>query len=143
MLFLKSLPILVVLNLFSFLIVGVYRGIWRYTSVGFGHFRKRRRTRLDSEHPGDFAFVPVSRFFAGGFHVVNTVLLFLALAGSRMAFRLFRQLLPVKRQSEGYRKVLIYGAGDGGELVLRELYNNPEWNYAPVGFCGRRSDENG
>jgi UDP-GlcNAc:undecaprenyl-phosphate GlcNAc-1-phosphate transferase len=29
---------------------------------------------------------------------------------------------------------LIYGAGDGGELVLRELYNNPEWNYAPIGF---------
>ena len=32
-LFVKSLPILIVLNLFSFLVVGVYRGIWRYTGV--------------------------------------------------------------------------------------------------------------
>ena len=30
--------------------------------------------------------------------------------------------------------MLIYGAGDGGEMVLRELNNNPEWNYQPVGF---------
>jgi UDP-GlcNAc:undecaprenyl-phosphate GlcNAc-1-phosphate transferase len=29
---------------------------------------------------------------------------------------------------------LIYGAGDGGELLLRELLNNRNWKYLPVGF---------
>ena len=30
----KPLPLLVVIKLFAFLAVGVYRGIWRYTSIG-------------------------------------------------------------------------------------------------------------
>ncbi len=50
-----------------------------------------------------------------------------------MAFRLFRQMLPHPMSDEG-RNVLIYGAGDGGELVLRELRNNPDWQYKPLGF---------
>ena len=29
---------------------------------------------------------------------------------------------------------MIYGAGDGGEMVLRELKNNPDWDYTPIGF---------
>src|SRR2546430_1542017 len=55
------------------------------------------------------------------------------LAGSRVAFRFFRQVLPSGSAGNG-RRVLIYGAGDAGELLLRELMNNRELSYAPVGF---------
>jgi len=65
--------------------------------------------------------------------VLDGMFLLLMLAGSRMAFRLFRQMLPAPRTREGCR-VLIYGAGDAGELLLRELLNNRELQYAPVGF---------
>ncbi len=132
-LFVKSLPILIVLKLFAFLVGGVYRGIWRYTSVrDFVTFVKA--VALGSVL-SVLALLLLYRFtfFSRAVFVVDALLLLFALAGSRMAFRFFRQLLPSAALGEG-RKVLIYGAGDGGEMILRELKNNPEWNYAPVGF---------
>jgi UDP-GlcNAc:undecaprenyl-phosphate GlcNAc-1-phosphate transferase len=133
MLFVKSLPILIVLNLFSFLVVGVYRGIWRYTSIqDFVTFLKG--VVLGSVL-SILALLLLYRFqyFSRTVFIVNGTLLFMALAGSRLTFRLFRQLLPMPLSKEG-RKVLIYGAGDGGEMILRELRNNPDLNYNPVGF---------
>jgi UDP-GlcNAc:undecaprenyl-phosphate/decaprenyl-phosphate GlcNAc-1-phosphate transferase len=59
-----------------------------------------------------------------------------------MAFRLFRQVLPVSK-SDGGRRVLIYGAGDGGELLLRELLNNRGLKYSPVGFLDDDPAKNG
>ncbi len=46
--------------------------------------------------------------------------MFMFLAGSRLAFRLFRQLLPAPNARDGTRD-LIYGARDAGELLLREI----------------------
>jgi len=65
--------------------------------------------------------------------VIDGVLMFFFLAGSRMAFRLFRQVLPAGGNPNG-RRVLIYGAGDGGELLLRELMNNRDLALSPIGF---------
>ena len=132
-LFTKSLPILIVLKLFAFLAVGVYRGIWRYTGV------RDLVTFLKGVILGSvlsvLALLVLYRFqsFSRAVFVVDALLLLVALGGSRMAFRVFRQMLPSGTVGDG-RKVLIYGAGDGGEMVLRELKNNPEWNYAPIGF---------
>ena len=36
--------------------------------------------------------------------------------------------------ASGSKRVLIYGAGDGGELLLRELMNNRDLGLHPVGF---------
>jgi UDP-GlcNAc:undecaprenyl-phosphate GlcNAc-1-phosphate transferase len=68
--------------------------------------------------------------------------MFMFLAGSRMAFRLFRQVLPGAKDVDG-RRVLIYGAGDGGELLLRELLNNRSLKYSPVGFIDDDPAKNG
>ena len=134
--FVKSLPILIAAYLFAFLAVGVYRGIWRYTSIRdlVTFFKGVALGTILSV----LAILLLYRFqgFSRAVFFVTTILLFLAISGSRMAFRFLRQMMPAPVQAGGEerRRVLIYGAGDGGELVLRELYNNPEWNYVPVGF---------
>jgi len=72
--------------------------------------------------------------FSRAVFIVDGLLLLLALAGSRTAFRLFRKILPAGRAARDGRRVLIYGAGDAGDLLLREILNNHDLRYAPIGF---------
>lgn len=132
-LFIKSLPILIVLKLFAFLSVGVYRGLWRYT--GLQDFFTFLKGVVLGSVLSVLALLLLYRFneFSRTVFALDAIFLLLALTGSRVAFRLFRQILPTPMNTAG-RKVLIYGAGDGGELILRELNNNLEWNYNPIGF---------
>jgi UDP-GlcNAc:undecaprenyl-phosphate GlcNAc-1-phosphate transferase len=116
----------------SFLAVGVYRGLWRYTSVD-DLIVFAKAVVLGSI--GSVLVILFAFRFAGfsrTIFVLDAVLMFLFLAGSRMAFRLFRQLLPAGANPNG-RRILIYGAGDGGELLLRELLNNRALELSPVG----------
>lgn len=132
-LFMKSLPMLVILKLFAFLTAGVYRGIWRYTSIA--DFITFSKAVLFGTILSVMAILAVYRFqnFSRSVFVLDGIILLFALVGSRMAFRLFAELLP-KNDANGGRRVLIYGAGDGGEMVLREFRRNSEWNYHPVAF---------
>ena len=132
-LFLRTLPVLVVVRLAAFLFFGVYRGIWRYTSIDdLMAFAK-------AVAAGSIVSMVIVLFkfrfqgFSRAIFVIDALAMMMLLAGSRVAFRFFRQVLPAANTDTG-RRVLIYGAGDAGELLLRELLNNRELSYAPVGF---------
>jgi UDP-GlcNAc:undecaprenyl-phosphate/decaprenyl-phosphate GlcNAc-1-phosphate transferase len=80
--------------------------------------------------------------FSRAIFLIDALVMLLLLAGSRVAFRFFRQVLPAGSAADG-RRVLIYGAGDAGELLLRELLNNRELSYAPVGFMDDDASKHG
>ena len=132
-LFITTAPLLVILKLGSFLFVGVYRGLWRYTSID----------DLITFVKGVILGSVVSvlsilllfrfQFFSRSVFILDAVILLFGLVASRMAFRLIRQVLP-NQPAIDTRRVLIYGAGDGGEMILRELKNNSHWHYTAVGF---------
>ena len=132
-LFIRTLPVLVFIRMSVFLVVGVHRGLWRYTSMSdlivFG------KGVVLSSVASVLVLLFAFRFegYSRKVFVIDAVLMFLFLAGSRLAFRLFRQILPAVTKQNG-RRVLIYGAGDAGELLLRELRNNSELQLSPVGF---------
>ena len=132
-LFLRTLPIVVVVRLAALLFFGVYRGIWRYTGIDdLVVFAK-------AVAAGSLISMIIILFkfrfqgFSRAVFVVDAMMMLMLLAGSRMAFRLFRQILPAGAATQG-RRALIYGAGDAGELLLRELLNNRELQCKPVGF---------
>lgn len=132
-LFLQCLPIVVIIKLGAFLAVGVYRGLWRYTSLrDFVTFAKG--VALGSIL-SVLAILLIYRFqsYSRTVFVVDAILLLVALIGSRMTFRLIRNAIP-HSINDDQRQALIYGAGDGGEMVLRELRNNPAWNLSAIGF---------
>ena len=132
-LFLRTLPVLVFVKMAAFLVTGVYRGLWRYTSLD--DLIVFAKAVVLSSVLSVMAVLFAFRFegFSRTVFIIDGILMFMFLAGSRLAFRLFRQLIPVTKSTEG-RRVLIYGAGDGGELLLRELLNNRGLKYSPVGF---------
>jgi UDP-GlcNAc:undecaprenyl-phosphate GlcNAc-1-phosphate transferase len=131
--FFRTLPVIVFVKMATFLIMGVYRGIWRYTSIDdLVVFAKAIALSSIASLLAilfAFRFEGISRTV----FILDAMLLLMVVAGSRMAFRLFRQILPASNSRDGHR-ILIYGAGDAGELLLRELLNNRELQYAPVGF---------
>jgi UDP-GlcNAc:undecaprenyl-phosphate GlcNAc-1-phosphate transferase len=93
-LFLRTLPVLVVVRLAAFLVFGVYRGIWRYTSMDdLLAFAK-------AVAAGSILSMLVILFkfrfqgFSRAVFLVDALVMLLLLAGSRVAFRFFRQVLP-------------------------------------------------
>jgi UDP-GlcNAc:undecaprenyl-phosphate GlcNAc-1-phosphate transferase len=131
-LFLSTVPVLIFVKMTALLVAGVYRGLWRYISLD------NLIVYAKAVAAGSVASVLVLLFafrfegFSRAVFVLDAMIFFMMLAGSRVAFRLFRQLLP--SPSTGGRRVLIYGAGDAGELLLREMRNNLRLQYTPVGF---------
>ena len=114
-------------------VFGVYRGVWRY--VGIDDFVRFLKAAL-----GSAALVLLATALLYGSQAYPTlvpilfgVFLFLGLAATRSSFRLLDQY--TLRHSDGNEaRVLIYGAGDGGEVALRWILMNPQLGYRVIGF---------
>lgn len=132
-LFLKTLPAIVAVKLATFLAIGIYRGLWRY--VGVGDVVLYAKAVGISSMVSMLLIVFAFRFdgFSRTVFVLDAMLLFAFLTGSRFAFRFLRKLLPAPHAKTA-KRALIYGAGDAGEILWRELTNNALHGYVPVGF---------
>jgi UDP-GlcNAc:undecaprenyl-phosphate GlcNAc-1-phosphate transferase len=128
----RSLPIVIACHLISFFVVGVYRGLWRYVSAS------DLSVYLKGIAMGSIAtvltLVYLYRFegYSRSVFIINAMALGLLVIGSRVSFRLVAD--AAERRLKGRASVIIYGAGDAGVVVVRELRNNPRYEFKPVGF---------
>jgi UDP-GlcNAc:undecaprenyl-phosphate GlcNAc-1-phosphate transferase len=131
-LFLNSLPIVLAATYAAFFTFGAYRGLWRYT--GLEDLMRIAQTVVCATLLSIAGLIFVYRFvgYSRMVFIVYGLLLFLGVTGSRLSFRLFGLYLGKRRREK--IPVLVYGAGDGGEIVVRECRNNSTVAYRPIGF---------
>jgi len=117
-------------QLVAFFAVGVYRGIWRYFSVSDALVMARGV--VVGAVSSQLIILYLYRFFSysRAVFVIDSVLLLGSMTLSRSSFRLVGEFL--NRQREAGSRAVIYGAGDGGALAVRELQKRPK----PVRIIG-------
>jgi len=130
--FLQSLPIVLGVQMVAFFVAGVYRGVWRHFGLMDGV------VMVKGVLAGTVAIVLtllyLFRFdnYSRGVFVIYAALLMLTHMASRASFRLIGEF--VRRRRKGAHQLVIYGAGDGGSMAVRELLGNPENDYCMRGF---------
>jgi len=128
---LGSGAIVSVVSVGAFLLAGLYRG--SYMRAGVPELLRIARAVVIGVIISGFVWTVV---FSGGWPVTAWLLHFyLVLTAIVSARLLFRVLDHVHQRAQRIaRRVLIVGAGRGGELAVREMLSNTGLGLVPVGF---------
>ncbi len=128
----RSLPLIVIIKLISFFVFGLYTRVWSYISIHdvISVFKAVSLSSLLSIVSVTFLFrfVDYSRAI---FILDWLILLFLAI-GIRVIIPILSEYFFASRGKE--KKLLILGAGNTGEMILREIKRSSSLNYNPIGF---------
>jgi FlaA1/EpsC-like NDP-sugar epimerase len=126
----RALPWLIAVRLFTFVPFRLFEGHWRYTSlwdlrnivigVAVSTGVLYAMTSIIFKHPG----------YPRSVYIIDAILLVCLMTAVRLTRRIHLGL--AKRA--GGRRVLIYGAGDAGELIVRDMRQNTRFQAIPLGF---------
>jgi FlaA1/EpsC-like NDP-sugar epimerase len=137
-LFWTTTPTLLLFRAVAFLPFHLYDGLWRYFSI----WDLRNIVLGVSLSSAAFAALMLSPLGPAGYprsiFIVDALLLVILLTGLRLGARMFRELT----HKAGDKRVLVYGAGEAGEMIVRDMKrNSPE--YEPVGFVDDNPEKKG
>jgi FlaA1/EpsC-like NDP-sugar epimerase len=124
------LPSLILLRAAGFMAFGQFRGLWRYASL---YDLRVIVLAVLSSSIGFYISVRwifAQPFYPRSIYLIDSLVL-VALLGT---FRLGRRAYHESRSSSRGKKVLIIGAGDAGEMIVRDMLHNPDNDYQPIGF---------
>jgi FlaA1/EpsC-like NDP-sugar epimerase len=130
-LWLQMLPWLVLIRGLTFVPFRLYEGLWRYTGIW------DLRNIITGVITSTLLFFLVvywgfgSNTYPRSVFIVDTLLLIVFMGGIRLVRRLYPGMITISPQ----KRLLIYGAGDTGEIIVRDIRNNrDEYDYDPIGF---------
>ena len=127
--------VVVGVKILTFIVFGLYDHWWRYVSI-----RDVWRSLLAVGVASILAVTalyfwnPAPLRLPRGVIVIDWLILIGLVAGTRLAARtIFERPGRTRLVSRG-RDVLVVGAGDAGQLILREMLKNPNLGYSPIGL---------
>ncbi len=129
--FLITLPIIVIMRLAAFRYFGLYNGIWRYASMAdlTAIFKAMFASQL-------FVMVAVLFLKHGAFPrsvlLISPFIAVIFVGGIRFVIRATRHVRH-KDFNGQFSRMLVFGAGDLGEAVLRDIQRSPSGRHV-VGF---------
>ncbi|MBF0119165.1 MAG: polysaccharide biosynthesis protein [Desulfobacterales bacterium] len=145
-LFLKVLPVVFIIKISFFAFYQIYQGMWRYTSL-VDLISVGKAVSVSSLVIILVIFL-LHRFegYPRSIFIIDWAITLIFIAGIRTGIRLyftrdighsiFSKRLPNK-------KLMIIGAGNFGEKVLREINDNPHLNYNVFGFVDDNAAKHG
>ena len=128
----QSLAWIILIKLSVFFIFGLYRGVWRYISITDLLTILKVVSLATIASIMFVTFVFRFHLYSRAVFFIDWLLLFLLVCASRIMFRVLGEFFS--RAREKGTNVLIFGAGDTGEMCIREIKRNKSLNYTPVGF---------
>lgn len=118
--FVEMLPALLVIRALLFVPFRLYQGLWRYTSL------EDLRNIVMAVLLSSLVFVSYVYGYRGmdayprSVLFIDAMVLIFLMGGVRLS----RRLHFMMRHPKGAKKILIYGAGDAGEMIARDIRNN-------------------
>jgi FlaA1/EpsC-like NDP-sugar epimerase len=137
-----ALPIWIVVKAVVFRVAGLDRGWWRYVSVAdllrivAGNFAGSVLSCL-----AILLIAPVG--FPRSIYLLDLMICFLGTAGVRMIVRMTAEATSHGPNGALEKNTIIYGAGEAGVTLLREIHRNPKLLYRVRGFLDDRPDKKG
>ncbi len=133
-----GLPVVLLARIAAFVPFRLFEGLWRYTSIW-----DLRNIVASVVLSGGAYYLVVSQVlslpYPRSIPIIDSMLLISLMGGVRLSRRIYREL----GGSDATDKILIYGAGDAGEMVVRDMKNNAYFGKLPVGFIDDDRDKVG
>jgi FlaA1/EpsC-like NDP-sugar epimerase len=124
------IPLLLVVRFAVFIPLRLHQGLWRYASI----WDLRNIIVGVSVSSGIFWIITHGLLgvvvYPRSVFIIDAVLLICLMGGVRLG----RRISELSHARPGARRVLVYGAGDAGEMIVREMRQNEKLDAVPIGF---------
>jgi FlaA1/EpsC-like NDP-sugar epimerase len=137
-------------SMIFFRIGGMYRGIWRYASIGDLINLVRAATLGVILFAPSTIYLVHERGVSYTLPIIHWMVLILALGGPRLIYRAWKDGFMLSKpglhnsdQNKMNSNILLVGAGDSAELFIRSLAQNRVQGYRVVGIVDYRDDRLG